>query len=159
MSLKKKNALQAQDLEDPGWIFILKLIPQQRNFSLQQIVIIILKKKHIWSKYRDQGVMWYPAPADLTVMQALLLRPERLEKPENQKVCCEVVSSRNVRKVIVIKSQNNELNRTWTRTTPINILIWKGEPYRISTLDKELQATKNCFSPGKKPMNWLSNIK
>lgn len=56
--------------------------------------------------------MWYPAPADLTVMQALLLRPERLEMPENQKVCCEVVSSRNVRKVIVIKSQNNELNRT-----------------------------------------------
>lgn len=56
--------------------------------------------------------MWCLTPANLPVMQLLLLRPERLEKPETQKVCCEMVSSRNVRGVIITKSQSNELNRT-----------------------------------------------
>jgi hypothetical protein len=39
------------------------------------------------------------------------------------------------------------LNKT-RRTTPISMLIWNGKFHRVLPLDKEIQASKECWSRG-----------
>lgn len=71
-------------------------------------------------------------------------REERFYKPEDQKVCCEIVSSRNDKKTSlthharIIKFPTQDP----TKITPKDIVMWKGKSYGISPLDKELWAMK-----------------
>ena len=54
---------------------------------------------------------------------------ERLGEPEDQEVCCEIVSSRNVSKATYMKPQQHDcLNMAWRRMMPKDRSMWKESP-------------------------------
>lgn len=73
---------------------------------------------------------------------------ERSWGPEGHRLHCGIVSPCNVRSYV-----HSVTNMTdWTRTTAIDMSKWMGKIQEASNLDRELQATKECWEQEKQSL-------
>lgn len=117
--------------------------------DIQMFKMKTITENHIWSKCREQETTCCPPP----LIHLRLRHQGFLDhcKRRGRKIgeshrkgsllwyCTPYTCQRSSAHEV---SSHGYLTQTWTKTTVVDMLPWKGKTQEATTLDKELQATK-----------------
>ena len=122
-------------------------------YLFQKLICSVLKLFWLFDTYYKEhfliysGLVWSGLVWSGLVYSAEVLckMAKRLSAPENNWVCCEIVSPGNVRSYTHEDSQPIWLPNMSSTMTIMDMPTWTEKAHKASTLDKELSVTKKCW--------------